>query len=59
MAMDDYLGCVDVVDHPDFSVEPYVSVYPLMGVDNNSIGRVAAAQRLRCNTKGPCAGGRS
>ena len=42
MAMDDYLGCVDVVDHPDLSVEPDVLVYPLMGVDNNS----TAASRL-------------
>ena len=42
MAMDDYLGCVDVVDHPDLSIEPDVLVYPLMGVDNNS----TAASRL-------------
>lgn len=42
MAMDDYLGCVDVVDTPDLSVEPDVLVYPLMGVDNNS----TAASRL-------------
>jgi len=36
MAMDDYLGCVDVVAHPELSLAPDLLVYPLMGVDNNS-----------------------
>lgn len=42
MAMDDYLGCVDVVDSPDLPYDPDILIYPLMGVDNNS----TAASRL-------------
>jgi hypothetical protein len=42
MAMDDYLGCVDVVEQPQLPLEPDLLVYPLMGVDNNS----TAASRL-------------
>jgi len=42
MAMDDYLGCVDVVAEFDLPFEPDLLVYPLMGVDNNS----TAASRL-------------
>jgi hypothetical protein len=36
MAMDDYLGSIDVVSHPSPSVLPDLVVCPLMGVDNNS-----------------------
>lgn len=42
MAMDDYLGCVDVVAHRELPPAPDLLVYPLMGVDNNS----TAAARL-------------
>ena len=42
MAMDDYLGCVDVVAQLELPFEPDLLVYPLMGVDNNS----TAAARL-------------
>ena len=36
MAMDDYLGSIDVVFHPPPPVVPDLVVCPLMGVDNNS-----------------------
>lgn len=36
MAMDDYLGSIDVVSHPSPPVLPDLMVCPLMGVDNNS-----------------------
>ena len=36
MAMDDYLGSIDVVSHPSPAVLPDLMVCPLMGVDNNS-----------------------
>ena len=36
MAMDDYLGSLDVFTHPSLPVKPDVVVYPLMGVDNNT-----------------------
>jgi hypothetical protein len=36
MAMDDYLGSIDVVSHPSPSMLPNLVVCPLMGVDNNS-----------------------
>jgi hypothetical protein len=42
MAMDDYLGCVDVIERPELPLHPDLLVYPLMGVDNNS----TAAARL-------------
>ncbi len=48
MAMDDYLGCVDVVAELELPFEPDLLVYPLMGVDNNSIaaGRLYSAMLL-------------
>ena len=36
MAMDDYLGSLDVFTHPSLPLRPDVMVYPLMGVDNNT-----------------------
>ena len=36
MAMDDYLGSIDVVFHPPPPMVPDLVVCPLMGVDNNS-----------------------
>jgi hypothetical protein len=42
MAMDDYLGCVDVVAQPALPIKPELVVCPLMGIDNNS----TAASRL-------------
>ncbi len=36
MAMDDYLGSLDVVFHPSLPIEPAAVICPLMGVDNNT-----------------------
>jgi hypothetical protein len=36
MAMDDYLGSIDMVFHPPLASAPDLVVCPLMGVDNNS-----------------------
>lgn len=36
MAVDDYLGSLDVFTYPPLSLKPDVVVYPLMGVDNNT-----------------------
>lgn len=36
IAMDDYLGSLDVFTYPPLAVRPDVVVYPLMGVDNNT-----------------------
>ena len=36
MAMDDYLGSLDVFTYPSFPLVPDVVVYPLMGIDNNT-----------------------
>ncbi len=36
IAMDDYLGCLDMFSHPPLPIEPDMMVCPLMGVDNNT-----------------------
>jgi len=36
IAMDDYLGSVQVVSHPELPIRPDLLVCPMMGVDNNS-----------------------
>jgi hypothetical protein len=59
MAMDDYLGCVDVVAHPELPVAPDLLVYPLMGVDNNSTpaSRLYSALLLKArNSRAPVVG---
>ncbi len=37
MAMDDYLGCFTPGTHPALPFRPDVIVYPLMGIDNNTV----------------------
>ena len=36
MAMDDYLGSLDVFSYASLPIRPDIVVYPLMGVDNNT-----------------------
>jgi hypothetical protein len=59
MAMDDYLGCVDVITQPALPIKPDLVVYPLMGIDNNSTSasRLYSAILLEApKTKAPVVG---
>ncbi|HXG51795.1 MAG TPA: hypothetical protein VNN77_10360 [candidate division Zixibacteria bacterium] len=53
MAMDDYLGCLEVVSHPAPPERADLLVCPLMGVDNNSMraSRLYSALLLQARRK--------